>query len=144
MIYFQCFERGFLLLDDHEYWSIVPYSCHIGDDWSSEARGKGQNAHLLKSKTTVVLFLSFSLSGHRSRGKLLTHNRHPFCRLGLHLCWEVSPTLNENSGYDTTESNGKASVLELWGKCTTPSLSLLPGPLWLRVLVPVRVPSMDK
>ena len=46
-------------------------------------------------------------------------------------------------GYDTTQSDGDVPVmLELWGMRNTPSLPLLPGPLWPRVVAPDRVLSM--
>ena len=36
-----------------------------------------------------------------------------------------------SSRYDIKQSDGKAPVmLELWGMQSTPSLPLLPGPLW--------------
>ena len=35
-------------------------------------------------------------------------------------------------------------MLELWGMQSTPSLLSLPGPLWLEVEVPDRVPSMGE
>ena len=42
---------------------------------------------------------------------------------------------NEYPGYDTKQSDGEAPVmLELWGMQNTPSLPLLPVPLWLRVV----------
>ena len=34
-------------------------------------------------------------------------------------------------------SDGEAQVLELWGMWSTASLSLLPGPLWPGVVVPI-------
>ena len=40
--------------------------------------------------------------------------------------------------------NGGASILELWGMWNNPSLTLLPGPLWPIVLIPIKVPSMDQ
>ena len=44
---------------------------------------------------------------------------------------------------DTKQFNGEAPViLELWGMWSTPSLPLIPGLLWPRQSVPVRVPSM--
>ena len=42
-------------------------------------------------------------------------------------------------GYDT---DGETPVLELRGIGNTPLFSLLPGPLWPGVVVPVRVPYM--
>ena len=54
----------------------------------------------------------------------------------LHLYRGVSPT-NECPRYDTKQFDSEASVmLELWGMWSTPSLSLLPGPLWPRVVEP--------
>ena len=35
-------------------------------------------------------------------------------------------------------------MLELWGMRSTPSLSLLPGPLWLGVVAPDKVPSIGQ
>ena len=46
-------------------------------------------------------------------------------------------------GYDTKQSDGEVPVmLELWGMQSTPSLPLLPGPLWLEMVAPVRALSM--
>ena len=43
----------------------------------------------------------------------------------------IRPLPKEDPGYDTKQSDGKAPVmLELWGMQSTPSLPLLPGPLW--------------
>ena len=45
--------------------------------------------------------------------------------------------------YDTKLSNGKVQLmLELWGMQSTPSLPLLPDPLWLRVVAPYKALSM--
>ena len=35
-------------------------------------------------------------------------------------------------------------MLELWGMQSTPSLPLLPGPLWPEVVAPIRVLSMGQ
>ena len=57
----------------------------------------------------------------------------------------VTPPPPECSGYDTKQSDGKASVmLELWGMQRNPLLPLLPGPLWPRVVAPDRVLSMGQ
>ena len=54
----------------------------------------------------------------------------------LHLC-------NECPGYDTKQSDGEFPVIPgLWGIRNTPSLPLLPGPLWPGVVAPDRVLSM--
>ncbi len=48
-------------------------------------------------------------------------------------------------GYDTKQSDGEVLVmLELWGIRNTPSLPLLPGPLWPGVVAPDRIISMGK
>ena len=65
------------------------------------------------------------------------------CRIcWLHLCRE--DTSNECLEFDTKLSHGETQVLELCGMCNTPSLSLLQGPLWPGVVVPVSVSSMGK
>ena len=46
--------------------------------------------------------------------------------------------------YDTKPSYGEVPVLELWGMWNTLSLQLLPGPLWLWEVEPVRIPSMGQ
>ena len=48
---------------------------------------------------------------------------------------------NEYLGYDSKQSDCEVLVmLELWGMQSTPSLSLLPGPLWPRVVAPGKGP----
>ena len=48
---------------------------------------------------------------------------------------------NECPGYDTKQSDGEVpSMLELWGMQSTPSLPLLPGPLWPGVVAPDKGP----
>ena len=41
-------------------------------------------------------------------------------------------------------SNGVASLMELWGMSSTPSLPFLQNSLWPGMVMPVRVPSMDQ
>ena len=41
-------------------------------------------------------------------------------------------------------SNGDALLLYIWVVLGTPSLPLLPGPLWSWVVVPVIVPSVNE
>ena len=54
-----------------------------------------------------------------------------------------TPLSNKCSGYDTKQSDGEVPViLRLWRMQSTPSLPLLPGPLWLRMVAPDRVLSM--
>ena len=55
-----------------------------------------------------------------------------------------TPT-NECTGYETKQSDGEVpAVLELWGMWSTPSLLLLPGPLWPGVVAPDRALSRGK
>ena len=71
------------------------------------------------------------------------------CRVGwgykihrLHLCRGVRPP-NECPAYDTKQSDGEVSImLGLWGIRSTPSLPLLPGPLWPGMVAPDRALSM--
>ena len=53
--------------------------------------------------------------------------------------------MSNHLGYDTKKSDGKVPVmLELLGMRSTPSLPLLPGPLWPRVVTPDRVQSIGQ
>ena len=53
------------------------------------------------------------------------------------------PPPNGCPGYDTKQSDGEVPVmLELSGMRSTPSLPLLPGPLWPGMVAPDRVLSM--
>ena len=55
----------------------------------------------------------------------------------------VRPPPNECPVYDTKQSDGEVSaMLEFWGMPSTPSLPLLPGPLWPRVIAPDMALSM--
>ena len=63
----------------------------------------------------------------------------------LHLCWRVSLLSKECPVYDTKQSDGEVQVmLGLWVMWSTPSLPLLPDPLWSGVLAPDRVLSMGQ
>ena len=64
------------------------------------------------------------------------------CRIHrLLLCRGVRPPHNECPGFDTKQSDGEApAMLELWGMRSTPSLQLLPGPLWPGVVAPDKDP----
>ena len=63
------------------------------------------------------------------------------CRIHwLHLCRGVKPH-NENPRYVTKQSDGEVPImLGLWGIRSTPSLPLLPGPLWPGVIAPDKGP----
>ena len=67
------------------------------------------------------------------------------CRIcWLHL-WRGTRLLQQVSWvWQWTESDGEASVLEIWGMWSTPSFLLLPGPLWARMVVPTRIPFMGQ
>ena len=63
----------------------------------------------------------------------------------LHRCREVRPLPIEYPGYDTKVSDGDASLLELCGMWSTPSLPLLLDLLGADVVVSsLRVSSMDQ
>ena len=50
---------------------------------------------------------------------------------------------NECPDYDTEQSDGEVpAMLEIWGMRSTPSLPLLPGPLWPGMVAPDRTLSM--
>ena len=49
---------------------------------------------------------------------------------------------NDCLGYDSKQSDD--DTLELWGMESASVLPLLPGPLWLGVVAPVRVPSISQ
>ena len=51
---------------------------------------------------------------------------------------------NEYSVYNTKLSVGEVPNLERWGMQSTPSLALLPDPLWPGVVLPNSVPSMGQ
>ena len=56
---------------------------------------------------------------------------------------EGEDPLPECPGYDTKQSNGEVPLmLGLWGMRRTPSLPLLLGPLWPRMVTPDRALSM--
>ena len=58
---------------------------------------------------------------------------------------EELDSLSECSGYDTKQSGGEALVmLELLGMLSTPSLPLLPGPLYPRVIASESFQSMGQ
>ena len=52
--------------------------------------------------------------------------------------------LNKCPGYNIKQSDGEAPVLVLWGTLSGPSLPLLLGPLWARVVVLDRVLSVGQ
>ena len=95
--------------------------------------------------------MSFAINCHQG---LVTQCLHypNFCSVGwgcriyqLFLCRGVRLPPNEYPGYDTKQTDGEISVmLELWGMWSTPSLPLLPDPLWPRVIAPDRVLSMSQ
>ena len=62
----------------------------------------------------------------------------------MHPCKGVRHlTLNKCPGYDTKQSDGEVPVmLGLWEMWNTPSLPLLPGPLWPGMVAPDRALSM--
>ena len=82
---------------------------------------------------------------------ILGDNSHIFyfpvgwgCRIHrLLLCRGLRLPPDECPAYDTKQSDGEIPVmLRLWGMRSTPSLSLLPGPLWPRKVAPDRALSI--
>ena len=69
-----------------------------------------------------------------------TWPKHSDCRIHrLHHCRGVRPLTNECSGNDAKKSDSMALTFEIWGKWSTFSWPLFPGPLWPRVVTPVKV-----
>ena len=61
------------------------------------------------------------------------------CRIHqLYLSRESRPLTNKCLGFDIQTSDDEVPVVHLWGIWSTPSLSLLPDPLWT-----VRIPTMS-
>ena len=56
----------------------------------------------------------------------------------LYLCTNKSP------GYDIKPSDNETPALEIWEMKSTPSLALVPDPLWLGVVTPDRVLSISQ
>ena len=98
----------------------------------------GFNTFVLHGQFVIMLFSNYSMN------KYLI----PFasgCKIRRrHLYAGVIPNQNKCPEYDTKLSNSEAPVLELWRMGSTPSLPLLPSPLWPGVAVTVRVPSIAK
>ena len=107
-----------------------------------------------------ILFPMHTLNMYKNgseRRKYLKNNAR--CFLSLHFFFPAQSVMaveyadcifvrhllpNKCPGYDTKPSDGEVPVLELWGIGRTPSFSLLSNPLWPRVVVPVRVPSLSQ
>ena len=53
-------------------------------------------------------------------------------------------TFNERPWYNNKLSDGETSLQELWEIWSTPSLPLVPGLLWSRVVVPDRILYMTE
>ena len=60
--------------------------------------------------------------------------------------WTIDEALTVTStpGQSVSGSNSNERVLHIPHNSSTPSLLILPGPLWPIVAVPVRVPSVDQ
>ena len=54
------------------------------------------------------------------------------------------PSPNEFLGYDIKQSDSEGTALEFWRMRISPSLPLLPGPFWPRVVAPDSVLSMGE
>ena len=68
------------------------------------------------------------------------------CRIHQQHLWIGERQLPSNKclGYDIKQSDGEAPDLEIWRMWSTPSLPLLLGSLWPRVVTPDRVLSMGQ
>ena len=70
---------------------------------------------------------------------------HWGCRIHwLYLCREVRPSPNKCTEHDTKSDGEVPAMLELWGMWNTPSLPLLPGPLWPKIVALDRALSMGQ
>ena len=58
-----------------------------------------------------------------------------------YLCKGIRPPC-ESPGYDTKSDGEVSAMLEHWGMQSTPSLALLPGPLWPGMVAPNRTLSI--
>ena len=90
-------------------------------------------------KKQIIQFANKKYHTNLYLGKKKPKRRLP-CQ--LHFCRGKTPP-NECPGYDAKQSDGEVPVmLWLWKMWTTPSLPLLPGPLWPGVVAPDRALSM--
>ena len=88
-----------------------------------------------------VMILKNNVRPHSARIRKIAQSAGAVEIHRLHLCRGARP--NERLGYDTEQSDGEVPMmLGLWEKRSTPSLPLLPGPLWLGVVAPDKALSM--
>ena len=101
----------------------------------------------ISPKVNVIKRLNFRLALFQAA---VQHFNCPVgwgCRMRrLHLRRGVgTPPPNECPGYDSKQPDGEVPLmLRLWGIRSTPSLPLLPGPLWRGVVAPGRVRDMGQ
>ena len=111
--------------------------------------GKKRNIVLVKPSFLLLLLL-LSSSSSSSSFFFFFFFFFPVgwgCRIHriLLLCRGLRPPLQRVSWYDTKWSDGEVpGMLELWGMQSTPSLPLLPGPLWPRVGGPGMILSIGQ
>ena len=94
-----------------------------------------QVVHLYSSTDTTTVWKNYLIYWTVRSAEAVEYFR-------LHLCRVWRPPSKECLGYDIKPSDGKASVLELWGMWSILSLSLLLSPLWPGVVTPDRVLRM--
>ena len=92
----------------------------------------------------LSLSLSLSLSHTHTHTRIHISAVGWSCRIHrLYHCREV-PTLNKCPRYGIKQPDGEAPALEIWGMWSTSLLPLLKGPFCPGVVVPDRVPFMDR
>ena len=95
--------------------------------------------HFLSFSLSLSLFMSLSLSLSLSLSCSVSWG----CRIHRPLLSRGVTPPNECPGYDTKQSDGEVPVMQgFWDMRSTPSLPLLPGPLWPGVVVSDRALSM--
>ena len=134
----------------HFIWMV----CEIGDKLRYSCCFMGcYFKDLLKTARNILVKFPLSVSPYvllESRLCIHALTQLQLCPVGwgcrihrLLLCRRVTPTPNECPRYDTKQSDGEVpAMLELWRMRSTPSLPLLPGPLWPGVIAPDRALSM--
>ena len=114
------------------------------------APDKGPIYGLNRTKYWFLKFTVFCILNCTFMLNWFVWNRTMYCPVGygcrIHRLpfWRgLWPPPNKCPGYDTKQFDSEVPVmLGLWGMWSTPSLPLLPGPLWLRVVAPDMARSM--
>ena len=94
--------------------------------------------------TDVKLWVSYNNAWYHltvGKKKKKKKMRSDLFRNAIHKMCRGLDSSNKCPGYDTKRSDGEASVLKVWGIWSIPSLLLLPGPLWIKVVAPDKLLS---